>query len=184
MRLWANFIGYQLVWLAAVYGASQGEAWPALLTTAVFVLIQLTASRQRGADLALIATALVLGLLVDGTLARSHVLRYATPAPAVPAGGAPAWILALWVAFALTINHSLRWLRGRPLVGVVAGVLGGPLAYAGAARLGAVTPDLPLWRTAAYVAVGWGIALALLAAVAGHRAKAAGHSLPAAEPQP
>lgn len=173
MILLGNILGYQAVWFVAVYGAGAGRTWPALLAAALFALWQLTVSAQRRADLRLAGIALGLGLLIDGALARSGLLAYASAAPALPPSGAPVWILALWVAFALTLNHSLRWLRGRLVPAVVAGAAGGPLAYLAAARLsGAVTFASPAWQPLALLALGWAAALALLTADRGPRAQA------------
>jgi hypothetical protein len=35
----------------------------------------------------------------------------------------------LWIAFALTLNHSMGFLRGRPWLAAAFGLAGGPLAY-------------------------------------------------------
>ncbi len=164
MNAVANFLGYQGVWLLAVLGAARGSVWPALAGLAAFATWQLATSRTRAADLKLTGLALLLGMLLDGALAASGLLRYATPAPALPAGGAPLWILALWAAFALTLNHSLAWVRRRALWAALLGGAGGPLAYAAAERLaGAVHwSRLPL-ATTALLAAGWAVALWLLA---------------------
>jgi hypothetical protein len=67
----------------------------------------------------------------------------------------PVWILALWVAFASTLNVSLAWMQGRYLLSVLFGAGGGPLAYFGAQNIGAVNlPD-----TMSYVALGVGWAV-------------------------
>ena len=42
---------------------------------------------------------------------------------------APFWMLALWIAFATTLNHSMRWLMHRPVVAAIGGAVFGPLAY-------------------------------------------------------
>ncbi|MGH8305243.1 MAG: DUF2878 domain-containing protein, partial [Steroidobacteraceae bacterium] len=147
MSLWGNLLGYQLVWFVAVCGAGRSLAWPAVLAAALFAACQLVLSGERTLEVRLIIAAIVLGVLLDGTLATARLLHYAAPSPAVPAGGAPLWILALWAAFALTLNHSLKWLKGRYLLSALCGALGGPLAYAAAGRLaGAVTFDPPTWR--------------------------------------
>lgn len=168
MKLVANILGYQAVWFAAVYGAGRGATWPAVLAAAVFAVWQLARSTQRALEIRLIGVALVLGMLLDGALAFTGLLHYSASSPAVPPGGAPVWILALWVAFALTLNQSLRWLRARPLVAVIFGALGGPLAYAAAARVaGAVTFAAPAWQPLACLAAGWGAAVLLLGHGAG-----------------
>jgi hypothetical protein len=73
----------------------------------------------------------------------------------------PSWILALWAGFVTALNVSLRWmrdknLRGRWVIAVLFGAIGGPIAYMGAARLGAVTlNNMPL----SYIALGLGWAV-------------------------
>jgi Protein of unknown function (DUF2878) len=162
----ANFVGYQLVWFAAVCGASRGWSWPAVLAMAVFAGWQLSVSGQRTVDVRLAGAAVVAGVALDGILSASGIVHYAASAAALPPGGAPLWILALWLSFALTLNHSLRWLIGQPVLGLALGAAGGPLAYAAAARLGAVTFASPAWHGLASLAAGWAIAVALLCTLA------------------
>ncbi len=162
-----NFAGYQAVWFCAVYGAAAGRLWPLAAMLALFAGAQLAASKLRASDLRLMGVALLLGLALDGVLAGSGLLHYASAAPALPPSGAPLWILALWVAFALTLNHSLRYLAGRAWLAAALGAAGGPLAYLAAARLsGAVGFATPATRALAVLAVGWALALALLSALA------------------
>jgi hypothetical protein len=163
MSALANFAGYQAVWFIAVLGAGRGLAWPAIAGLAAFAAWQLAMSRTRSADLKLVALAIALGTLLDGILSCDGLLSYAAHGIAFPPGGAPLWILALWGAFALTLNHSLAWMRGRRLAAILLGAVGGPLAYLAAARLsGAVS--LPARPAAALtaLAVGWGGAMFLL----------------------
>ncbi len=166
MIWWPNFAGYQLVWFAAVYGASRGATWPALLAAAIFAAWQLAVSESRAADLRLVGAALPMGVLLDGVLSASGVVHYAAHSAALPAGGAPLWILALWVAFALTFNHSLSWLTAHPLLCLALGAAGGPLAYLGAGGLGAVSFAAPAWRGLLGAAAGWAVACLLLATLA------------------
>ncbi len=167
MRFWANLIGYQLVWFCAVIAAGHGWAWPGPLAFALFAGWQLANSRHRAADLQLIATAVLLGVLLDGTLALKGWCVYATSAPALPGGGAPIWILTLWGSFALTLNESFRYLQNRPWLAAALGAVGGPAAYFGASRgWHAVTLTAPAWHGVAALAVGWGVAMPLLAGLA------------------
>src|SRR5271168_1295168 len=105
-----------------------------MAAAALFAAAQLALSRRRFADARLMAAAVSFGVLIDGTLGFCGWLRYASPEPAFPPHGAPLWILCLWAAFALTLMRSLAWLMRRPWLAVLAGALGGPLAYASAAR--------------------------------------------------
>jgi hypothetical protein len=163
-----NLAAYQAVWFAAVIGASFGRPWPGPLAALAFAVGQLATSRSRVGDLRAVAGALALGLALDGLLAQRHWVRYAAPAPAWPPGGAPVWILALWVAFALTLHHSLRWVCVRPVFAAVLGAIGGPLAYLAAARLHAVSMGESLWAALFALGLGWGLALFVLARLARH----------------
>jgi Protein of unknown function (DUF2878) len=161
-----NFLGYQIVWFSAVYGAAGGLAWPGVATALLFAIVQLALSRVRTADVLLMATAILVGSVLDGGLAYTTLVRYAAPWPALPPGGAPLWILALWGAFALTLNHSLGCLRSRTYAAMALGAIGGPLAYAAAARVQAVVFATPVWRPILILATGWALVLALLTLLA------------------
>ena len=164
MRFWANLAGYQLVWFGVVIFAGRGQPWLSVMLAAVFALAQWQVSRQRVSDGRLLACAVALGIALDGSLASSGLLRYASPSPALLA---PAWILALWAAFAMTLNQSMLFLRGRPMVAAVFGAVGGPLAYAGAARgFDAVAFAAPAWPAMLALGLGWAIAMSVLAMLA------------------
>jgi len=49
----------------------------------------------------------------------------------------PLWMWVLWVLVATTINGSLTWLRGRPVLGAVLGGIAGPMSYEAGIRMGA-----------------------------------------------
>jgi len=165
---WTNLVGYQIVWFIAVAGAGRGRAWPAVVAMAVFAAWQLAVSRRRRLELRLAAVACGIGAVLDGGLAASGVLHYAAAAPALPAGGAPVWILALWISFALTVTRSLAWLQGRPLLGALLGAAGAPMAYLGAASgWNAVVLAQPAWPALLCLAAGWAVAIPSLCGLAG-----------------
>lgn len=166
LPFWSNLLGYQLVWFITVAGAGRGSPWPGTAAAIVFVVWQLAVSSRRRLDLQLAVVAVLLGAALDGGLASFGLLRYAAPVPALPPGYAPVWILALWAAFSMTLNHSLAWLKRRLLAAIVFGAVGGPLAYAGAARgWNAVEFVPPQWRAICALAIGWGTAMALFIAL-------------------
>lgn len=169
MRFWGNLLGYQAVWFCAVIGAADGLLWPGLLALALFAAWQLYLSQQRSVELRLMAVALVCGVLLDGALALSGLARYVLPEPALPPGGAPLWILALWFSFALVLTQSLRYLQKRLWLAALFGAVGGPLAYLGAAKAWQVVQfQAPAWRGVLLLAVGWTVAMPLLAGLARH----------------
>lgn len=164
MNFWLVLVGYEAAWLAAVIGAGDGLWWPGVLATALFAAWRFAASPQRRVEARLVGTALALGIVFDAALVWMGLVRYAAarPWPAVPA-----WMAALWVAFALTIVPLFGYLHARPWLAALLGAVGGPLAYLGAARgWGAVALPSPAWHALAVLAIGWGIALPLLCSLA------------------
>lgn len=76
----------------------------------------------------------------------------------------PVWILGLWLAFSTILNVGLRWMHGRYLVAILFGAIGGPLAYMGAEKLGAVI----LHGNSSYIvlSIGWAIITPVLLSIA------------------
>lgn len=171
MAFWGNLLGYQAVWFAIIIGAGHGQPWPGILTALAFVAWQAWGA-QRALMLRLVLAAVALGVVIDGVLAGSGLLAYASPWPS--SRGAPLWILAIWAAFAMTLPRSLAFLQGRPWLAAALGAIGGPLAYLGAARgWSAVSFSMPAWQPVAALAVAWASAMPLLASLARHWARAA-----------
>lgn len=162
MSFWLSLLGYQAVWFAAVIGAGHGLVWPGVLGMLVYAGAQLLLARNVRVDLSLIAAGLLLGFLFDSALIRCGLASYAGGWPGLAM--APAWILALWVTFALTFSQSLRYLQSRLWLAALLGLLGGPLAYLGAARgWHVVTFAEPTWRGFLALAIGWALATPALA---------------------
>ncbi len=156
MNLWINAILYQATWFTAIAGAGRGWWWagPAALT--VFAFWQLAVSRQRRADIILLLCTAAVGFVIDSMFADTGLLHYASALPW--AHLAPIWIVALWMSFALTLNHSLGYLKSHLLLAAALGGVGAPLAYLAAARAwGALSfPDAPL-PTLILLAVLWAL---------------------------
>ncbi|TAM12448.1 MAG: DUF2878 domain-containing protein [Nevskiaceae bacterium] len=166
MNFWLTFFAYEAVWFAAVIGAGQGLAWPGIAAAGLFVAWRLGVSAHRSLDLELIAVALAFGILLDGLGVWFGLLRYAAPWP-WPA--VPAWLTALWIAFAVTIVPLFGYLHQRPWLAAALGAVGGPLSYLGAIHgWHAAHLSPPAWRALAVLALGWGIALPLLCTWAAH----------------
>jgi len=154
---------FQITWFACVVGSAEGLSWPAFAACAVLAIYQLQAKRRHVTDLKLVLVSIVLGLIVDTLWVQSGVLIFTDQRPF--AALAPAWIIALWVGFALTINHSLAWLDRTPLLPAVVGAIGGPMSYLAGLKLGAVEYQQGIALISVYLAVAWAISLTILVRV-------------------
>jgi hypothetical protein len=160
-----NAVCFQLVWVAAVGGASNGWWWAGPLALAAFAAWQLPASRSRRADLMLMMGAAVAGFAIDTLWVQLDLMRFTTPLPWP--GVAPVWIVALWMGFALTLNHSLAALKRHLGLASLLGLVGGPLAYGIAARAwSAVDFSEPVWIALSALALAWGAITPLLLVMA------------------
>ncbi|MEA9562987.1 MULTISPECIES: DUF2878 domain-containing protein [unclassified Xanthomonas] len=174
MKQLGNYLGLQVLWVVAVAAAAHGRVWPPLLVLALFALYQLWPPRRAVGDVPLLIAALALGLLLDTTLAAGGWVRYAAPWPGSVL--APPWILALWLGFALTLNHSLRSVMQRPWLAVLLGAIFGPFSYWLAQRSWhAVELAPPLLHAVLAVGIGWGVACGVLSLYARRLARPLPH---------
>jgi hypothetical protein len=74
---------------------------------------------------------------------------------------APYWIVTMWMLFGTTINLSMRWMRGRPLLAAAFGFVGGPLAYIAGHKIGGIEFG-DQTAAIAMLAIGWAVIMPLL----------------------
>lgn len=157
-----NVVIFQITWWTCLLSVSTGAAWIALPAAGVALIVQVLvtaplAGRSRGKELLFAPTAAAIGYVSDSVLYSSGQLGLN-----VAPGGyfAPLWVLALWLNFTLTLNVTFVFLRQRHLLTLLLGALSGPGAYYAGAVLGiAAFPHG--WVSAAWIALGWALALEL-----------------------
>lgn len=156
----ANAIGFNIVWFITVFGAAAGLAWAGPAAFLLFAAVQLSLAARPRYDLAAMAVFATAGVFIDSAWSLSGALVYAAawPSPQL----APVWLITLWAAFALTLGHSLAWLRSNLGLAALFGLLGGGFSYWVGARVGAVELAIPAWRYAAGVGLAWAVALPAL----------------------
>ncbi len=159
----ANLALFQATWFGCTLAAARGWDALALPVCALHLALHLRWIAPRRSEAALLLAVAAFGLVFDSLLTSLGVLAH----PANPArlGLQPLWMLTLWLNFATTLNHSLRWLGRRPLLAPALGAIGGAGAYLAGARLGAlaVAPGpIPILTLAA----AWGLAVPALSLLA------------------
>ncbi len=160
-----NFILFQISWFACVIGASKQMPWLGLAVVLSCVAWHLFSAKSAGSELVLLLIALLMGGLFDQILQATGLVSYTSHGWSTSL--VPVWILALWLAFTTTLNVSLRWMHGKRLIAVLFGLIGGPLAYLGAERLGAISFN-HLFLHYVALGLGWGIITPLLLKIAQH----------------
>jgi hypothetical protein len=163
MPMFANFLAFQIGWFACVLGGAHDLPWVGTGIALVIVAWHLTRAARPKQELLLVLSAAAIGALFDTLLAWLGWLTYSSGT--LIAGTAPHWMVALWMLFATTLNLSLAWLKRRLFVAVLFGAIGGPLAYLGGEKLGALNFASPTAGLIA-LAIGWALLTPLLAMIA------------------
>lgn len=156
----ANAVGFNIVWAITVFGAAAGLAWAGPAALLVFAALQVPLSPRPRYDLAAMGVFAAAGIVIDSAWSLSGALSYAAgwPAPQF----APVWLVTLWAAFALTLGHSLAWLRPRLALASAFGLFGGGFSYWVGARIGAVELAIPGSVYGLLVGLCWAVALPVL----------------------
>lgn len=163
MPLFANFLAFQIGWFACVLGGAHGLPWVGTGIALVIVAWHLTRAARPKQELLLVLSAAAIGALFDTLLIWLGWFTYSSGT--LIAGTAPHWMVALWMLFATTLNLSLAWLKRHLFVAALFGVIGGPLAYLGGEKLGALNFESPNAGLIA-LAIGWALLTPLLAIIA------------------
>jgi hypothetical protein len=154
-----NVVAYQCAWFACVLGAAAQHPSIGMFMVAAVIGWHLYSAAEPGRELGLIGIAVLCGAGFETLLAMSGWVQL-EPSPLL-GSSVPLWMVALWAAFATTLNVSLRALRSRYLLSALLAGVGAPLAYHAGARLGALqwadqTPALAL------IALGWALLMPML----------------------
>jgi len=157
-----NAAVFQVGWLCCVLAGANQVPWLGTALALLIVLWHVSSANDIRKELSLILIVVAIGAVWDSLLVYAGWLQY--PSGTLISGTAPHWIIAMWALFATTLNVSLRWLKHRPLPGLVLGAVAGPAAYFAGYKLGGVQfPDMTTALLA--LAGGWAVLMPLLMAL-------------------
>ncbi len=147
-----NFVLFQITWFACVLGSAKGYPWLGAIVVSISLMWHFSQARYKLKEATWCLIALVIGAVFDQFMLSFQFIQYQNNGWAQTI--VPVWILALWLAFALTLNVSMRWLRGNYLIALLFGAVGGPMAYIAAQKLGAVKLG---GHSLIILSIGWAI---------------------------
>ncbi len=113
-----NIIWFQACWFVCVLIGNKAALVIIAIVCAAYLLID-----SLRIEWPLIFGVGILGFIVDAGLIRVGVLE--TTGAMLP----PLWLSVLWLAFATTLNHSLKPLLDKQVLFLLLAVIGGPLCY-------------------------------------------------------
>ncbi len=157
MRKLVNFAAFQALWFWCVIGTPRLDPVLVVLVALALTAWLISSGVDRVLDLVLALAVAVLGLAVDSVEIGLGSFD------ALGLRGAsflsPWWFVILWAGFATTLTSSFGWVRGRPIVAALLGLVFGPISYASAERLGALTLGAERGRSLVAIGIGWAIAM-------------------------
>jgi hypothetical protein len=141
-----NLISFNISWLGLVL---LGNSFIPL--TLLWLGLHFYFCKQRLAELKLVISIIVIGILVDSLLVLAGVFIFAN-IPLVPL-----WLIALWASFAATIGYSLNFLNSSKVLQFSVGCLFAPLSYLAGASLSVVELGHSALVTYLILAPIWGM---------------------------
>jgi len=161
---------FQITWFACVLSATHQLPWLGVALALVVIAWHLSIAINKKAEVFLLVMAMIIGGAFDQLMLTTHLITYQSHgwgSHSWSVSLVPVWILGLWLGFTSTLNMSLRWMRDKWLIAIFFGFMGGPLAYLGAAKLGAVTLNKNP-ETLIALAIGWGLFTPLMLKLSQH----------------
>ena len=173
MNILINFVAFQFGWFSSVLGGAKQLPWAGPLAVIAIVALHLYRSDRPQAELKLVFACGLIGTVFDSLLVALGWVGY--PSGMFSAVMAPYWIIAMWMLFATTLNISMGWMKGRPILAAVTGMVAGPLTYLAGHKLGGIEFSN---QAAALVALGagWAVIMPGLMRLASHLDETAGSS--------
>ena len=159
MLLLINVAVFQIAWLASVVGAAEQMPWLGPVAVAAALALHFRAARKPFDEALLVLTCAAMGASFDSILVAAGWVTYS--AGLFSQYIAPYWIITMWMLFATTLNVSMRWLRGRPILAALLGFYGGPTSYLAGQALGGIVLTKPV-AALLMLGIGWAIMMPLL----------------------
>jgi len=159
MLLFTNFAVFQIAWLSSVIGGAQEMPWLGPVAVIIALAIHLSAARKPLEEILLALCCALIGAGFDSFLVAAGWVTY--KAGLFSDFMAPYWIITMWMLFATTLNVSMRWLRGKPGLAAVFGLVGGPTTYLAGEKLGGIVLSNQFAALAA-LAIGWAVIMPVL----------------------
>ncbi len=159
MNLLINIAAFKLGWISSVVGGAQQLPWLGPLVVFMAVAIHLARAERPRSEMLLILSCGLIGAVFDSVLVAAGWVTF--PSGMFSDSMAPYWIVTMWMLFGTTINMSMRWMRGRPLLAAAFGLVGGPLAYIAGHKIGGIQ-FVDQGPAIAMLAVGWAVMMPVL----------------------
>jgi len=155
-----NAFGFYFSWWMCVLGVVKFN-FPYLgpIVMLFYIVSHLLMIKNKKKESILLLLAGIFGLVVDSLKSFSGFITYNG---IFVENFAPLWIIAMWIGFSATINHSGDWVKQRYLIAIFLGIIFGPLNYLAGNKMGALSLNWDLNLSVIILAIIWGISVPAL----------------------
>ena len=161
MKKIINVIGFYIVWWGCIFGVLYDYTYSGPLLALLFIIIHMKFVAIESMELKLICYISILGTIVDTSFILLGLLGYE--------GGygnniaiAPLWVTSMWACFAMSINHSMVWLKNKYFLSVLLGIIFGPLVYLSSEKVGIIQFISSFNLTVIVLAILWGLTIPIM----------------------
>lgn len=127
MNIVINIILFQSAWFATVISVANSLESLAITSVLAVLGLHLYLVKDKSREVLLILIVGLIGFFVDSSLIIGNV--FSASGTLGVENFAPVWLIMLWMLFAITINHSLAWLKENYTLAGVLGATFAPVAY-------------------------------------------------------
>ena len=159
MLLILNIVVFQVAWLLSVIGGAHQMPWLGPVVALIALALHLRFARNPFEEVLLAVCCGLIGAGFDSILVATGWVTYKSGL--FSDYFAPYWIITMWMLFAMTLNVSMRWLRGKTKLAALLGFYGGPASYIGGQALGGIV-IVNQFAALATLAIGWAVMMPVL----------------------
>lgn len=157
--LWFNALGFQAVWWSCIYFHDLLWGLPAVVCASIYIAIHFLLIGKRKKEFILVSKIFGMGLIGEALV--SFLGIYTFVSKPLISFMAPLWLIALWIAFACTVNHSLKLVITKPKFSVPVGMVMGPFTYLSGQSLGVLNFNLSIGGIGAFAMI-WAVYMSLI----------------------
>ena len=126
-KLFLILTGYQLTWLACIFGEKNySEPLIGFFTGLIFLLIYFTYIKNKKKFIYIILSIAIPGYLFDSILVYISIYEFIST---MKIGLLPIWMLVLWLSFATLFVEILVFFKNYKLIGIILSAFLGPFTY-------------------------------------------------------
>ena len=133
MRIFLILLGFQITWLACIFGEYFNYPWLGVLTGILYLIFFYINTPNKKFALKTILIFAIPGYIFDSSIQALSIYKIESD---LIFGYLPVWMLVLWPTFTTLFVDVLNFLKNRPILAIILGSPLGPGTYYSGVPLG------------------------------------------------